>query len=659
VYSNKGQMHTDLYPVFNCKGMIKYAIVFLMSLAARQSVFSQTFSLVKDIWPGNGAGVFTSNEFVVWNGKLYFTGRNGAAANGNELYVSDGTDPGTYMIKDLNPGTGAGGAFVLSLLNNQLVFFGGEAVVAGTELYKSDGTAAGTILVKDINPGTASSVGYTQATVNGYKYFDANTAAYGNELWKTDGTAAGTTMVKDINPAPGGSGNPREIRKVGNLLFFYADDGIHGQEVWCSDGTEAGTVMVKDIVPGSGGGQAGLEFADFNGIAYFRENDGVNGNELWRSDGTEAGTYMVKDINPGAGGSDAFNFIVFNNNLYFIATDGLAEKLWKTDGTSVGTVSLANAGGFYSTYGNDPGKTMAVCNGFLFFTGTNAANGLELWKTDGTIAGTTMVKDINAGAASTAFRDFITVNNTVIFNASTAAAGSEPWISDGTDAGTYMLQDIEPGSGSSTIGPFVIAGTKLFSVRTTTANGRELWVANNFVNLPLTFLSFTAQQCNSNVCLAWKTANEQNVSHFYIERSTDGINFGIVGRKNANNLPGNTYTATDDIALLQNSRKIYYRIREVDYDGHSKQSAISLVQPGSSGIMVYPTLVTSSFSIQNNSGVKMQLQLVSADGHIVLQQSIANGTNFISAAKLNSGVYIYKIAGQDGAINSTGSIIKQ
>lgn len=99
------------------------------------------------------------------------------------------------------------------------------------------------------------------------------------------------------------------------------------------------------------------------------------------------------------------------------------------------------------------------------------------------------------------------------------------------------------------------------------------------------------------MCLTWKTANEQNVSHFEIERSIDGIRFITIGTKSANNQIQNTYTSIDDIAALQNNKKIYYRIKEVDIDGRGKQSAARLIQTDSKSITVYPSFVTNSFMV--------------------------------------------------------------
>jgi ELWxxDGT repeat protein len=618
---------------------------------------AQVFTLVKDINPGGATSA--PDELAVFNSKLYFRANNGI--NGNELHVTDGTDAGTMMVKDIRPGALGGSVALLSVINNKLSFFSNDGGGLGTELWASDGSESGTVFIKDINTGSASSVGAFYANLSGFKYFDGTVNDISGpvtEFWRTDGTDAGTTLVKAINASGSSGSSPRNLITIGNQVFFYAYDDVSGYELWKSDGTNAGTTLTKDINPGNiPSSPEGNEIRGFNNVAYFKKSNGVNGVELWRSDGTEAGTIMVKDINPGAGDSNPFNFIVFNNFLYFIATDGISNKLWKTDGTEAGTISLAAAGGTFSTSGL---ISMAVLQNYLLFPGTDATNGTELWKTDGTPGGTAIIKDINPGTASSNLANFINTGDKIIFQATTAANGAEPWSSDGTYAGTNLIQDIQPGTGSSTIQNFTIIGSKLFALATTTLYGREVWVANNFVTLPLQFLSFTAQKCNSNqVCLTWKTANEQNVSHFEIERSTDGTRFTTIGIKSANNQSQNTYTTTDDIAALQNSKKIYYRIREVDNDGRSKQSNINLVQLDSKGVLVYPTLVSSSFIVQNNSAATLQLQLTGIDGKVVLQQTISQGTNTVSSEKLPGGVYLYRIVDTDKTIKTNGKIIKQ
>jgi ELWxxDGT repeat protein len=64
---------------------------------------------------------------------------------------------------------------------------------------KSDGTTPGTTLVKDINPGPAGSLPYALTAVDGALYLNATDPDHGAELWTSDGTAAGTRLVEDIN----------------------------------------------------------------------------------------------------------------------------------------------------------------------------------------------------------------------------------------------------------------------------------------------------------------------------------------------------------------------------------------------------------------------------------------------------------------------------
>jgi ELWxxDGT repeat protein len=85
---------------------------------------------------------------------------------------------------------------------NGALYFGADDGVHGNELWKTDGTAPGTVMVKDINTAVAGASASPNAftAFNGALYFSANDGVHGVELWKTDGTAAGTVMVKDINP---------------------------------------------------------------------------------------------------------------------------------------------------------------------------------------------------------------------------------------------------------------------------------------------------------------------------------------------------------------------------------------------------------------------------------------------------------------------------
>src|SRR5262249_31643835 len=146
------------------------------------------------------------------------------------------------------------------------------------------------------------------------------------------------------------------LTKLNGRLFFTATDGTHGTELWKSDGTAAGTTQVKDI-NNSGIGSSLRNPVDVNGSLFFSAHDGVHGVELWKSDATRAGAHLVKAIFPG-GYTGYFGGIWLNSSS---------------------PTNLTNV------------------NGTLFFT-ANDSNGTELWKSDGTQAGTVLVKDIMAGS---------------------------------------------------------------------------------------------------------------------------------------------------------------------------------------------------------------------------------------------------------------------
>lgn len=322
--------------------------------------------LVEDVTPGAPSTLF--EDFVTLNGVLYFIAND-------ELWRSDGTDAGTFRV---DPGL----VFVQFLVSagGQLFFSAGDGSL-GNELWKSDGTQAGTVLVKDIRPGSQTSFLVLLTAVGNEVYFAANGGSTGRELWKSDGTEAGTVLVKDIRPGSQSS-DIALLTSVGGLAFFRATDGVNGSELWVSDGTGAGTVQVKDIMPGSGASTPAQLVAS-GGLLFFVADDGVGGKELWRSDGTTAGTVLLRDIVPGAGTSVPAELVDANGMLFFTADDGVnGRELWGTDGTGEGTRMLANiADDTGGTASSDPTE-LTLSGGLLYFAATTVTTGRELWALD-------------------------------------------------------------------------------------------------------------------------------------------------------------------------------------------------------------------------------------------------------------------------------------
>jgi ELWxxDGT repeat protein len=420
------------------------------------------FTHGSDLWTSDGTtdgtvllknGISPSKLTVVGS-TLFFRGWD--SVNGYELWRSDGTAAGSKIVQDLRPGDGSTLPDYLVNMNGVLYFAANyptsspslwkcsttglpEQVISnspsnlfpigstlffrsGTGLWKSDGTTANTAEVK---PGVNPDI--RMANVNGTLFFRGADASHGNELWKSDGTPAGTVMVKDINPVGSGASNPDNLTNLNGTLYFTATEPATGTQLWKSNGTEAGTVLVQNVSPGTLDALP-ANFVDVNGILYFAGRDSTNSIKLWQSNGTAAATALV----PGATGLNPVPLVNGGGTLYFAAN---TDDLWKRVGTNSAELVMANVSR------TDPTKSIYI-NGTLYFYGWDSAHGNELWKSDGTSAGTVMVKDINPGTGASAISNLTNLNGVLYFIASNGT-DTLLWTSNGSEAGTVPIRSAD------------------------------------------------------------------------------------------------------------------------------------------------------------------------------------------------------------------------
>ena len=382
------------------------------------------------------------------------------------------------LVHDLNvfsSGSAPPGSFPFSGTDqNGLAYFSASREPTGAEPWRTDGTVAGTLPLGDLNPGKPDSVAqhYT-ALPSGRVLFVATDVAHGRELWVTDGTEAGTSLVLDIRPGPDSS-DPRGLTALGGEVFFLANDGVVGRELWKSDGTPGGTELVADVVPGVVGATNNVvSVAAAGGKLFFGVYSAPNW-QLWKSDGTASGTVFLAVIS-----DHFFGFPVemtpLGNLLVFVSDHStIGSEPYVSDGTPAGTTVLKNIAP--GPEPSNPRYLLRVGNHVYFSAGT-AALGHELYRTDGTVAGTVLVKDVAPGVFGSSPRPMAAdvTGTRVFFSANTPDLGIEPWISDGTDAGTVLVADIRPGAASSNAFGTVLIGNELILAADDGSSGRELW----------------------------------------------------------------------------------------------------------------------------------------------------------------------------------------
>ena len=494
------------------------------------SATAQTVSMVKDINPGSGSSEI--KDAVALNGKLYFSALE--PQSGRELWISGGI-PSNTVLKDIQVGSQSSEPAGFQLLDGTVYFKakvppssqnkermmriqGGSSTpeVFAPELVTRRDSAYSNDISKAVNVAIGS-LHTTTRTI----YFSSTYGITGQELWKWYqaewGNLAGTSsgwswappiLVKDINPT--GDSDPRNFTTLNGKTYFTADNGVNGRELWVTDGTPTGTSLLKDINPGApSSGITG--FVVMGSKLYFTATTASHGAELWYTDGTTAGTVLVKDINTKKAstlvsvtgptlGSKPTGLMVWKNKLYFSADNGTnGEELWCSDGTAAGTVMLKdiNATGSsspknfsgYIRQGQDPVTKQIVNQQFLTFTANDGTTGEELWRSDGTAAGTVLLKDVKAGTRGSSASELRGLNTSTIAGATVITHyyysaiggnnGRELWeFHPLSNTHKKISPPVAPNTnplGQAHNWPWVQMGNALYFYANYDSNGGELW----------------------------------------------------------------------------------------------------------------------------------------------------------------------------------------
>jgi ELWxxDGT repeat protein len=463
--------------------------------------FVYYFSNKNFLWKTDGtlAGTSFVKEFNGWNFPRVYPFKNNVVVSGYETWISDGTPGGTQKVSDQSIHMG------YTVFNDK--FYAIRQDVGDYRnrmLFVTDGTPGGTSDVAFLGQSEGIFVMDTIPVVNNKLIVPFYTPQQKLALGTSDGVSSTISLLADIDPATSGGAFFSGIVYDGKA-YFIATDAVNGQEPWVSDGTPQGTHMIREpAAKSTDGADLAYRPVDLNGTKFglakgdvgpdlFRLDEnplgatkyldgwqhdviGVNDNKLFLTDAgkvlmTDGQTseVVLKDYNslndarlyPTGGGVTRLgsNYIM-ELLIQGSASEQTGRELWVTDGTPAGSKVLMdiNAGTADGTPGTDP--LAKLSESLAVFSGNDGTTGFELCKTDGTTAGTVLLKELLPGTNSSTPKNFFVDNGIALFSADDGS-GAELWRTDGTVNGTYRIKDIHP-TGSSSPGLFTKLGNYIY-----------------------------------------------------------------------------------------------------------------------------------------------------------------------------------------------------
>jgi ELWxxDGT repeat protein len=338
---------------------------------------------------------------------------------------------------------------------------------------------------------------FVGAVQNKY-FFTANQPYVGNALWVSDGSPGGTFKLGDTTLSVGNT------YVIGNKIYFLTGDYFTGYLLWSTDGTKQGTVPVRnggDKIKVGSFYPSQMDWFVFSDSTGYHTSDGspTGVRDLIRTD-----TVQFRDTHYAKYLSTVF---AYQDKLLMVIGTGQAilndeVKVFSID-VKTGETSLL----LHLLDPNGEGKGSLTAYGFkmfgnqVVFCTQNKVKEFSLWKTDGTVQGTQLIKTSEdslhfqsplGSSGSLGSDQTIVYQNRFFFSASDNVHGTELWVTDGTSQGTHLFDDLAPGKGtferfinnkdsllvlpySSIPQNYVVHGGTLYFTASDTSNSTYFW----------------------------------------------------------------------------------------------------------------------------------------------------------------------------------------
>lgn len=500
------------------------------------------------------------------------------------------------------------------------------------------------------------------------------------------------TLFKDLVPGANQGSQPKDFITVNGTMYFITiinGSSSYLHRLWKSDGTPTGTVVVKDSIINTNV-LGVMSLFDVNGTLFYtlaKNGSATSATifEIWKSDGTTAGTVRIDSLTCSAGGTPQ-NWIVAGDKLFFSkgsVANPFDRELWVCDGTPGSTQMVVDLNP--GTIGGLSNQPMGAYNGKVYFQGSESSNfgapiNFELYSSDGTIAGTTLVKDINPGASSSEPGSWVLYNSELYFSAQDETGmGRGLWKTDGTMAGTELVF-----SNANDFNSKVVCNNLLFVV-----NGIDLWKSDG-TTAGTVFVMDSANVINgaTSTYLFTQYMKSLSVAPYFemLYKKTDGTTSSTISYDHGNSA---SYVLLDDkmyqrgqnypvagisglwvndgteagTSLLFNAPYMglpYVFNSTIFFSNFSSaegyelwsytpvSTGLSAVQNPQAEISIYPNPSTGVFqlNISNIPSVNTTVEIYSTTGEKVYGGTIIKQQSEIDISNLSNGIYFVRINDQ-------------
>ncbi len=534
--------------------------------------------------------------------------------------------------------------FIKSFLNKAAFYFSFSIILLCFGLIKSS-SAQAPILVTNTSGITKMEKAGTQ--VYFFKTVDSS-GVYIQELWTLGTTLTSAAKVRSFGEVNSPYGAVTLTKDVNGLLHFVISHSSLGEQLWVSDGTAAGTLLLFTC-------SKIYAFFDFNNSLYFSAfsytNAAING--MYTTNGTLAGTTLLKNIQTRYSGTFVYEGIYFytkfNNKIIFAVQKGVPNnptthyvELWSTDGTASGFVKLDSLYGAIDVYQN---TSMPEYNGELYFRFLNKANNntSEVWRTNGTVNNSSYFYTLGI---SSQISPILVYNNKLFLGAFDSGTGFELYTTDGTIPGTSLLKNINasPSFFGSDPTNFNITCGKLFFLAKDSGNtSRRIWLTDGTGTgtIPHTIPRGTYS-------LISKLANGV-LYYAYLDNNLDSVKIFMVDSVNCNSSQILSWSYVDYgyVSQVVQLNPLFVSLN----GGIAGGQGIYALGAGATGVQgptkstsinIFPNPVMNSLTISSSDEIAV-VEIYNMIGEIVHQSRPANKQTNIDLSKHAKGVYFVKV----------------